>query len=388
MKEPMILYRLIGLLALTFLCMGHAFPQIKEIRIAPRHSLEHGVSAEECFSSVTYLPLEVKPESLFGNVDQLEVTEDYIFVFDKQVEMSNGKGYGAILIFDKSGKFHAKIRNVNAINFSVDHESKEILISDLGKSRSLNYYNYEGKWLRGENRKFLYTDVAILNSQTKIYYRNFNKLRNTDTIDARFKFSNLILNINGEKSTGYLPYDTAAINNSDILLLHSPFTRSEQSIYFSNPYQFTIHTITSTQLIDKYKFVFPVEFSLPTDFSRSINWRGKRIPYLRLNYNKYCSIGGFYTYNQILFFNLYTLSGAESFIYNTDEDNLISLTSLEFEGIDPFDIGHSKILYVSGKTIYCSLKSEMLQGNKSDIKKKLNIKTKDVNPVLVLLTLK
>ena len=62
------------------------------------------IHSNELFSSIEYLPLETTPESFFGTIDQLELTDDQIIILDKKTR--------GVYVFDKTGNFQFKIDQV------------------------------------------------------------------------------------------------------------------------------------------------------------------------------------------------------------------------------------------------------------------------------------
>lgn len=59
------------------------------------------VSSTQFFLSIEYIPLETNSESVFGEIDELLVTNDHYIILDKKTH--------GIFVFDKSGKFVNKI---------------------------------------------------------------------------------------------------------------------------------------------------------------------------------------------------------------------------------------------------------------------------------------
>src|SRR3954467_7786076 len=68
---------------------------VDTLRIDPLNSF--GGSASEVFETANYIPLETTKESLFGSIDQLEVTDQYFIILDQNTN--------CILFFKKDGKY-------------------------------------------------------------------------------------------------------------------------------------------------------------------------------------------------------------------------------------------------------------------------------------------
>ncbi len=92
----------------------------KEIRINPRTALTEEVSGADVFKSIAYLPLQTTKQSQFGDIDQLELTSDYFFILEHNHSQVNARINSAIIIFKRSGEFHAKINTVECFFFSLE----------------------------------------------------------------------------------------------------------------------------------------------------------------------------------------------------------------------------------------------------------------------------
>jgi hypothetical protein len=60
-----------------------------------------GGTASQIYDEVDYIPLETTKESLFGEISQLQITDKYFIILDKETD--------AILFFNRDGSFHHKI---------------------------------------------------------------------------------------------------------------------------------------------------------------------------------------------------------------------------------------------------------------------------------------
>src|SRR5689334_22569280 len=110
MNLKTIVVKLIGCCCLPVILISSAVAQriipvdsskTETLRIDPSNAV--GGNASDFFTEVNYIPLETTGESLFGSISKLEITDDYFIIFDYNTH--------AILIFNKDGKFHAKIKS-------------------------------------------------------------------------------------------------------------------------------------------------------------------------------------------------------------------------------------------------------------------------------------
>lgn len=73
--------------------------KVISLRIDPSNA--KGAKVSEVFKNVKFIPLETTKESLFGNIDILEVCPGYFVIYDFDTN--------SILVFESNGRFHVKI---------------------------------------------------------------------------------------------------------------------------------------------------------------------------------------------------------------------------------------------------------------------------------------
>lgn len=102
---------------------------------------ENTVSYSDLFNSVKFVPLETNRNCLIGQIDEIELYNDTIFILDKSI----GK---AIYMFDKNGSFIKKIGQLgkgpgeyfSPKSFTIDNYTKQIKILDEGKLLIFSIY--------------------------------------------------------------------------------------------------------------------------------------------------------------------------------------------------------------------------------------------------------
>src|SRR5579863_2552377 len=113
------------------------------LRIDPENA--RGGTTGQVFDSVRFIPLETTKESLFGSIDQLEVTDSFFIILDIR-----GR---SVLVFNHDGKLHVKIPSGGIDKyfyyFTLDRQSREIIIKN-NYADGLLVYNYDGAFLRRE----------------------------------------------------------------------------------------------------------------------------------------------------------------------------------------------------------------------------------------------
>lgn len=98
-------------------------------------------------SKLEYIPLETGKNSLIGEINQIELSTDYIFVFANRPSK--------LLQFDRKGKFIRQIgangrgpgEYIGVMGFCIDQKYKKIYISNKDAYAFLEY-NFNGEYLR------------------------------------------------------------------------------------------------------------------------------------------------------------------------------------------------------------------------------------------------
>jgi hypothetical protein len=376
------------------LISGQSADLFTEIRISPRVALGERISDQDVFKEIKFLPLETTKESVIGDIDQMETTDSLLIVLCKNAEMINNRWQSKIAIFNKHGKFIGKIDQIRTSLFTLDTLNKQIIVFDNGRSRSLLFYSYTGKLLKKQLRQFDFTDFFVFNNSVA-YFRNFEKDPSEKLVKEGTDVSHnnlIILNTGDQLVNKYFAYDTTAISNADALQFGRFFSYSKSNVYFAKPFTYNIYNVNFDKLSEAYQFVFPLENSLPVDFDTNKLYHRKRFDYLKKNPSTIFSINNFYKMQSNLIFKLTSLNFAESFIFNVDDNSLISLSAIEppkdFSELNLFN----NILACDGKSFYSyvdanSIKNKVGKINDPRWSKELELilksKEKIINPVII-----
>jgi hypothetical protein len=298
-----------------------------EIRIdmSSAQSSEHVM---DCFSSVSYLPLQTTKQSAFGEISQMEITTKYYIIWD---EISN-----CILTFNKAGEFVSKITNTDKLtevpfkkiyHFSVDEEKGQIMFSDRF-SQFMYYYTLNGKFIKKIKRPNHFGLYYISRKGFNAYFLgyDFTYLRSTGKPAHNFVV---------EKPTGqielYLPFDTSALDYTDILSTTQAFYNNQNGIInCSSSYNYNIYSIDSLcNVWNSFRFVMPAVNTVPDDFLTNSSFKGKRMQYTASKSDLVFAITDFYQCDDELIFKLDRFGANEIFTYNLKSGNLRSLSNLE-----------------------------------------------------------
>jgi hypothetical protein len=134
------------------------------------------------FERMKIIPLEDTDESLIGKVDNIKVSEDYLFILDRSKARK-------LLVFDKNGKYLRQIgrfgsgpTEYNGISdFTINEKEKEILVLDV-KPRICIYNMDNGEFIRSillENRNSRSSRIQYF--EDKIYLNLVNYEKNADS---------------------------------------------------------------------------------------------------------------------------------------------------------------------------------------------------------------
>lgn len=289
------------------------------LRIDPSNAM--GGNASDFFTEVNYIPLETTDQSLFGSINKLVVTDDYFIILDHNTR--------SILIFDKKGKFHTKIKgteNSPIWDFSVNRFAKEIRYS-RDQYKTYTFCDFDGKELRsiksgGDLAKDEVNDgnMRYFAADKGVSYGFPNKVDSTSKYYKTYSKS-LIMFSNGKNKVYAHGLGFDKKEGEDLNIITSggiwPFnTVGDTAFYYTKPFSFNIYTIRPDTIKLSYKLIFPYNTALPNDFAINPEYKKKQIEYIQKHPKTIYYLANFYQLKENLLFR----AGS----YNTyDEDNLI-----------------------------------------------------------------
>jgi hypothetical protein len=291
------------------------------IRLDPSNAV--GGVASDFFSEVNYIPLETTKESVFGSIAKLEITDDYYIILDNNTK--------SILIFTKTGKYHAKIKSTegakNAIwDFSINKWRKEIIFTRDGY-KSLTYCDYDGKILKmvklgGDTAKdeINQSDFFFISPDKTVAHNWSNTL---DTADKYYKtFSKSLIVFADEKHKVYaqgLPFQKSPGKVEYSWSGSGPLNSFgvDTAYFYIKMWDYSVYTVTPNKIAFTYKFIFPLYASLPLDFMTNTIYADKKNEWLQKNRDVISGIGNFYRAGNNLIFKTFSQN------YSNKEDNLI-----------------------------------------------------------------
>jgi hypothetical protein len=333
--------------------------QLVTLRVDPDNA--RGGTASRLFDSVRFIPLETTKESLFGSVDQLEVTDSLFIILDIR-----GR---SVLLFNRNGKFRQRITTGGIDRyfnwFCVDRKTGRILIRNNG-SNSLSIYDLEGKFISKVTCPNQTESFFLFGGDTILFNlrRPFDPGANAETpYDLAY-------------SAGYqsvvrkLGHYDSKVSDGEYNIECNPFNFSGEpgSCMFSIPFDYRVFQLGDTGILREYRFIFPFDYSLPANFTTDIGYKNKRAQYVytdRENAKKIHSIERMYKIDQYLLFTASSLQmriGADwNYLYNTRTNDLISFSKVTADSSTYFFPLLSSVFEnveaVSGHHIFSSMPS-------------------------------
>jgi len=126
--------------------------------------------------SYRYLPLETKHESLFGEVMQILIDENYIFL------LTGGEGQ-SVLVFDMEGRFLTRVSRSGrgpgeyggSVEIDLDRKRKQILVYDQGGKKILRF-GYDGTYQSELSLPdYMGTNFAFLTENRFAFHRGLGR---------------------------------------------------------------------------------------------------------------------------------------------------------------------------------------------------------------------
>jgi hypothetical protein len=301
---------------------------LRTLRIDPENA--YGGTAKEIFQSAEYIPLETTKESLFGDIEQLEVTKDRFIILDRSTN--------CILFFDRKGKFIGKIKGGSKtdysnviLDFTFNKWKKEVVFFQGNlASRKFVYCNLDGQKIRELpydinnvpnfwQQQFVAPDLLVgIN-----YYQDKQKVSSNKLYELGFseRFKKI-------QATA-IPTSAARLDNEgdyyDVLHNFS-YAGNDSTFFFAKTHDYNLYSITPKTVSHTFRFLFPMQMALPKNFMTDAAYKDKKLdfiskgPFIQM-------INDSYLVGSNLTFNLPISSkrdGLSHLIYNLKSDKLIS----------------------------------------------------------------
>lgn len=204
---------------------------------------------DDYFSSAKIIALETTDSSLFSRISRMILFKEKIFILDKEMN--------TVYIFMNSGKFLTKIRDIgkgpneylSLTDFTIDKKNEQIILY-TDRPYKLLTYNFEGKFIKDEKLKTLYSYISYDNEKLLL-------------LNNSLKREYLLVSKSLSKTSNFL-----AINSKDKLFenygLFTPSITKDKKIHLTLPYSNTIYEYRNQKIQPKYHIDFGSR-SLPDD---------------------------------------------------------------------------------------------------------------------------
>ncbi|MGY4383399.1 hypothetical protein ACVWYN_000418 [Pedobacter sp. UYP24] len=391
------------------ICIG----QIKPLMLRIDPSQAHGATVKDIIDSIIYIPLATSKESLFGKVTQLEVTNDYFIILDRETK--------CILFFKHDGSFDHKIKlKGQTSKFIINKKKKELTYAVITKERSDRFsyrYSFEGLQLmktvvaqeiEAQKRyEYLY-DTYIFANQDMVVAKGFPlKKDHEDSTRAKawltfhHEYGNATAFATGLEFKADLQFDvgTWTANNG-------PFYNSgaDDFVLFAKAYDYNIYKVRASGRVDTlYKLILPLKNATPVDFTTNPQYNEKRMGYFQENKDKVYFLENCYQFGDRLFFKLNCINTDDQKnyddIYNLKNGELTSYLRVASDSksfhLPLFSDNFAGFIAFDGEFLYRSVSSVEMFGNyeankekklkyPANVKKYFDKGTSKDNPVLVL----
>ncbi len=379
-----------------------SFTQIKHtIRIDPDNA--RGGRTSEIFDSIKFIPLETQKESVFGFIDQMEVTDSLFIILDFQSK--------SILFFYRDGNFKNRIK-ISGLDkfisyFGIDEKNRKLYISNNFEKGPL-VYDFDGNFLSVENAPKELERIATL------FYLNGKIIYKPNRLDysknSKKSYYDLVYTQDGKIIRSFKPYNPR-IQDEQFNTMDNFFTRGphQENFMYVLPFTNKVYKLNDTGITDEYEFIFPQKYSLPKNFDSSEEYKNRRVQYTYLdaeNILKIHTISSVYKLGDYLLFsamNTEMLNTSDlNYLYNLKNGTLISFTKVAGDSTTSFFPVMSSIFEkaraVRNNKIYAPISSHRFSQNflpkvdKSNFPPALNeIIAKENqlhNPVLIEFTVK
>jgi hypothetical protein len=373
--------------------------QTTTLRIDPDNARGGGVS--DVFDSLVYIPLETKRESIFGDIDKLELSDDFFIILDHNTD--------AIYLFKKDGTFHAKIsleKWLKTINkemggirdFTVNNDRKEVIVSHRLDQKTCYVFDFEGKF----KSKIALNALQNLANIDKDHYF-YETTQDHEDLSKPLSLTNgscILYNGTLDTPLGYL---LPAVKYDYLRTVYFRLTKSFNSLtlFYTRIYNYDAYRIDSNGVNSIIRFIFPMAYSLPVRFSDSA-FDGKRRNYLDLQSDAIYCLTDLYQIGKHLFFkaNNSSLSTNSPYLYNLESGSLFFLDHISPDTSNGFlPVSDNVILAADSAVVYTSVAGyEMFESYEkekarnpvytSTLQQFFKTKNRNCNPVIVRLKVK
>jgi hypothetical protein len=376
-----------------------------------------GGTASQIYDEVDYIPLETTKESLFGEISQLQITDKYFIILDKETD--------AILFFNRDGSFHHKInkfpfdekylsriesaQGVRAgsilESFSVDPIKQQLFIHPHPVwVQNLYIFSFEGKRIGKLNLPAHTQDYIFLKDGTQ-YYKQFRPF-SLSKLDGYHPYDVLLSRDSGRINKYLFPVNfkyAALLDDMSMHFSYLNYSGNQYQCFYTPDLDNNVYELDSTGIKHQYQFIFPIQYSLPKDFGYDSIYTHKRRSFLK-DKSLITNFMGFFKIDDYLILDCVN-GNRFNFLYSLKTKRLLLLDHILADDksyylpIFGYSNSFSQILACDGKSIFISIPSFIMFQDKELTADKhpkynaglgnyFNTQNRKGNPVIVQLKLK
>lgn len=315
---------------------------MKTLRLDP--STARGAAASQVFDEVKFIPLETTKESLFGSISQFVVTDGNYIVYDYDTK--------AVLIFDRAGKYIAKVNSSKIEKDPKDNKVQEfygfVLKTENGQDyiqistgKKIFYFDLKGKLFKkgmwnepgisyGNDKKFS-NDITI-----KEYYVDKKEKDSKDST-----FYKIALVKDKKKVAAYFQFHPDSSKNDENWGSSRIYNYGvPDELFYTINYEYNIYKLTPEKLSLAYHLIFPAVNSLPNDYATNPKYKGKRSEFFSNNKKAFYRMENVYKAGENLYLNMknfeWNKSEKKSLIYNLKSGLITSVSDIEPDTLSQF----------------------------------------------------
>lgn len=347
--------------------------KVRVLRIDP--ATANGGSMSQVFEEIDFIPLQSTKESMFGDIKQLETTENFYIIFDDDTK--------CILIFDKNGIFKNKINMGKIIGGKIDPQDIDVHSFKLVDSKLIEFSTSNKAYKFDTEGKQIGEPIDIKRehiSNETYFFKDSTYIESYFKVNSNFLYQYVYLK-QGKIKSKYFKLETGKNSSEGDFAVGGPSfiqTTENGKLYGVRNYDYNIYQLDNNGISIAFRLIFPSKNTLPKDFNTNKIYKGKRLQYFFKNAENIFGIGYTYGIGDYLYFKCGSLSSNirknGSFVYDLKNDYLISLNRL-----DPDSLSHNLPIIgtwdndfkkFDGNYLYASLSSLELFSFYEQVKKK------------------
>ena len=314
---------------------------VQKIYIDP--SKAYGGNVSDYFASVEYIPLETTKESLFGDVQDLLITDNSFVIIDNDTRF--------VLFFSIDGTFVKKVKISPFASHSLFLRDNSVYITyfdNQTKTIGVDQYSSTGELLDKNNTsaKEFYTTIPLDNDY-KIVVSNCRTMPSRAPKDSSINLVSIFKNNQLIKS--FVPYNPLKDFGFCELSGRVDISRQQNKsdFYITTPFDHYVYKANKDTAIKSFQFVFPANRILNKEilFSRNKKLLDSLQYNLMRNTNIIHSVSNIIFNKDLLFFKI---NGVPTFARNISENlyqynfifNMVTQKLASFERMNSDTLSH------------------------------------------------